>query len=61
MASKDEIFEVIAAIAIGVLGGVAIAELLNYLFGYRCPSCGERISHGTAQCPRCRTQLRWEK
>ena len=59
MPSKDDVMGIIAAIAVGILGGVALAKLLNHFFGCRCPRCGEQISYGTTPCPQCQTPLRW--
>lgn len=53
--------EAIAAVGMGILGGIAIAAILEALFGKTvCPNCEKSLKRGTTVCPYCYTQLRWE-
>ena len=42
--AKDELGEAIAGIALGILGGIALAEILDRLLGKKCPKCGNSIN-----------------
>lgn len=59
MTNGKNVGEAIAAITLGVLGGIAAAAIINFLLGSRCPVCNNQISQGTRQCPHCKTFLEW--
>ena len=50
---KDDLGEAIAGIALGILGGIALAEILNRIFGKKCPRCGNIVKQDEFQCLKC--------
>ncbi len=49
-------------IALGILGGVFVAKLLQRFSESNqasCPVCGNQIHRGIDICPHCHTGLRW--
>lgn len=53
--------EAIGTIIVGILGGIALAALLEWLIGPRCPVCQEQIHRGVSFCPHCQTPLTWSQ
>lgn len=51
--AKDDLGEAIAGIALGILGGIALAEILSRIFGKKCPRCGNTIPPNQFYCQRC--------
>lgn len=56
----EGIGEIIAGIILGILGGMALAALLRYLSGSKCPQCNQNIPYKANPCPKCGTPLRWD-
>jgi hypothetical protein len=54
----DDILAGIAALVVGVLGGIALSAILSALSKRRCPICGNPIPNQAALCPYCNTILR---
>ena len=51
--------ESLIALGIGIFGGIAIAAILESIFGKRvCPNCNTSIESVISTCPRCYTRLR---
>lgn len=51
--AKDDLGEAIAGIALGILGGIALAEILNRIFGKKCPRCGNAVQQDQPYCLKC--------
>jgi len=52
--------EFITAVGVGIFGGIAVAAILEALFGKNvCPKCKNPINKGIPICPNCSTQLGW--
>ena len=58
--AKSDAGDAIAAIAIGILGGIAAAAILSALAGEKCPVCDSRLIRGVKECPNCHAPLRWD-
>lgn len=56
---KSELGEAIAGIALGILGGLALGALLDYLLGPKCPNCNQPIKREIAICPHCGVLIEW--
>ena len=56
MGKKDN-FEDIVGIALGILGGIALAELLKNLFQKRCPRCNNVNEASRNYCKFCGGRL----
>lgn len=52
--------EAIGTIILGIVGGMALAALVDYLTGYQCPVCQQRIRRSMSRCPNCHSELRWD-
>lgn len=51
--------EALIALGIGIFGGIAVAAILESIFGKKvCPNCNTSIESGNSTCPRCYTRLR---
>lgn len=50
----------IGAIILGVLGGLALKAVVDYIGRPKCPVCERHVRPGVNQCPKCHTVLRWE-
>lgn len=59
MTDGTDVGEAVAAIGLGILGGIALGAILSALFGHKCPVCHAPISYGANPCPHCHTVLRW--
>jgi len=57
---SSDVLGAIFGIALGIVGGIALAALLNALLGPRCPVCQRQIQRGISMCPYCRTYLQWQ-
>ena len=55
---KDDLGEAIAGIALGIIGGLALAEILERLFGKKCPKCGSAVDQNQMYCLNCGARLR---
>ena len=51
--AKDDLGEAITGIVLGILGGIALAEILNRLLGKKCPRCGNIVQSNQIYCLRC--------
>jgi len=51
--AKDDLGEAIAGIVLGVLGGIALAEILSRIFGKKCPRCGSPVQQNQMYCLKC--------
>ena len=51
--AKDDLGEAIAGIILGILGGIALAEILSRLLGKKCPRCGNTLQPNQIYCLRC--------
>jgi hypothetical protein len=60
MGKGGDVSEAIAAVLLGIAGGLAAAALIDYLSSSKCPVCNNRIPRGTAQCPSCGVVLEWK-
>lgn len=56
--AKDELGEAIAGILLGIIGGLALAEILNRIFGKKCPSCNNPVQPDQFYCLKCGARLR---
>ena len=56
--AKDDLGEAIVGIALGILGGLALAEILDRIFGKKCPKCGNSVDQNQMYCLNCRARLR---
>lgn len=57
--AESEVGEAIVGIALGILGGLALGALLDYLLGLKCPKCNQPIKKEMARCPHCGRFLEW--
>lgn len=57
--SQGNLGEAIAVIILGILGGMALAALLEQFTRTRCPVCQNQIQRGLSPCPYCLSPLRW--
>ena len=55
--AKDDLGEAIAGIVLGVLGGIALAEILSKIFGKKCPKCGNAVDQNQIYCLNCGARL----
>lgn len=55
--AKDDLGEAIAGIVLGVLGGIALAEILSRIFGKKCPRCGNAVQPNQPYCLKCGARL----
>jgi len=54
--------EAILEIILGVVGGLALAEILAQLLGVKCPYCGHNnVGGNKSYCQKCNMGLRWKK
>lgn len=51
--------ELVGGLLLGILGGLALKALVDYLGRPRCPVCRRQIQRGVASCPYCHVALRW--
>ncbi len=51
--------ESFAALILAIIGGLALASILDHLNPYRCPSCDQIVEKGVPYCSHCYTMLRW--
>lgn len=51
--AEDDVGEVIAGIILGIIGGLALAEILKSLVKRKCPQCGNAILQNQIYCLRC--------
>ena len=56
--AKDDLGEAIAGIVLGILGGIALAEILNRLFGKKCPRCGNIVQQDQFYCLKCGAKVK---
>jgi hypothetical protein len=56
--SKDDLGEAIAGILLGIIGGLALVEILNRLFGKKCSSCNNPVQPDQFYCLKCGARLR---
>lgn len=54
-----EFGEAIGAILLGILGGLALAAILEALTKPKCPVCKHTIEKGITICPHCQASLQW--
>jgi len=59
MTDEPNIGEAILAVALGILGGIALAKIIEWAIGARCPVCKRPIDSDIRKCPYCNTALRW--
>jgi alkyl hydroperoxide reductase subunit AhpF len=59
MENKQGVGEVVAAVALGIIGGMALAAILEHFATTKCPACQNQIKKGTSPCPHCNTPLQW--
>jgi hypothetical protein len=57
MSKDDDLLEVIGAIGLGILGGVALAELLKKLSEKKCPYCNNINEADRQHCKYCGGRL----
>ena len=57
--SGSDMGEAIAGIALGIIGGLALGALLDYLLGPKCPNCNQPIKKEMSRCPHCGRFLEW--
>ena len=56
----DGLLEAIGVVALGIVGGIALAAVIEALSGSdRCPVCDAQIPRNSNQCPNCHTPLEW--
>lgn len=55
---KDDIGEAIAGILLGIIGGLALAEILSRIFGKKCPRCNNVVQPDQLYCLKCGARLR---
>lgn len=61
MVDAKRVGEAIGAIALGILGGLVAASIINYLAGRSiCPVCKKDIHREIRRCPHCGTYLEWD-
>ena len=61
MVDMKRVGEVVGAVALGIIGGLVAASIVNYLTRqYECPSCRQQITQGVRKCPHCKTYLEWD-
>ena len=55
MSKRDDadLGEAIAGVALGIIGGIALGALLDYLLGRKCPRCNRVLTKEMIQCPNC--------
>lgn len=51
--AKDDLGEAIAGIILGIIGGLALAEILRALLSKKCPRCGSVTQPNQIYCLRC--------
>lgn len=51
--------EALGVLLLAVVGGLALASILDYFNKPSCPVCRKKIEQGITPCPHCRTVLRW--
>ena len=54
----EDILAGIAAVVVGVLGGIALSAILSALSQRRCPVCKNPIPNQADYCPYCNAILR---
>jgi len=59
VARESDFGEALVAIGLGILGGIALAAILEGLSKPKCPECYRPINSGVPVCPYCHTVLRW--
>ena len=61
MTNGKKVGEALGAIALGVIGGLIAASIINYLLDRpKCPVCKKQIPRRALQCPYCKSYLEWE-
>lgn len=56
----DGLLEAVGTVALGILGGIALATVIEALFrNDRCPVCNASVQRNSNQCPNCGTPLEW--
>ncbi len=56
----EDILAGIAGVIVGIIGGLAIAAILDAILKPKCPVCNNPLEYGEEYCPKCKTALRWE-
>ena len=59
---SESVGDSVGKIALGILGGVFVAQLLKRFSESHyanCPVCGNQIHRDIEMCPHCHTGLRW--
>ncbi|HEX9896425.1 MAG TPA: hypothetical protein VGA85_02020 [Dehalococcoidales bacterium] len=57
--SGKELGEALGAIFLGIVGGLALASILEALTKPKCPVCKNTVEKGTVICPHCSAWLQW--
>ncbi|GFO96075.1 hypothetical protein ig2599ANME_0261 [groundwater metagenome] len=56
--SKDDADKLLGLL-LGVVGGIALLEILKSISGRKCPSCGAKLGDNQNYCYRCGYFGRW--
>lgn len=56
--SKDDADKLLGLL-LGVVGGIALLEILKSISGRKCPSCGAKLGDSQNYCYRCGYFGRW--
>ena len=59
MATGKDVGSAIGAVALGIIGGIIAAAIINALRPIRCPGCQNTIQRGIQRCPTCGIFLQW--
>lgn len=59
MATGKDFGSAVGAAILGIVGGIAIAAILDALTSPKCPVCKNAVQRGVPVCPHCSSFLRW--
>ncbi len=54
----DDDLEKVAGVVLGIIGGIALLELLSRVSGHKCPRCGSELMDGQVHCFKCGFQVK---
>ncbi|MEK6824157.1 MAG: hypothetical protein AABY06_03925 [Nanoarchaeota archaeon] len=56
--TRDNWAGAISGLALGIIGGIALVEILNNLFGKKCPRCDSQVEINQEYCNICGCKLK---
>lgn len=58
MAENNNFLDAVSGLALGIIGGIALVEILNHIFGKKCPRCNSQVEINQEYCNVCGCKLK---